>query len=319
MQKKSIGSKIGTIFFVIIVFICLKFIYGIYKQGYFNDFVKAEYIANISEFKRDGQVKYNKYDSYQIVSPEYNDAMFYKTVQVTPNTPYKVSCMIKTENVETQKKGSIAGAGICISDTTESSIMVQGTSQEWKKVEFIFDSKNRTEVNIGFRLGSCNDNCKGSAWFSDLKLEVGAKTEKDTHWKMVCFIVENLDVNVEISGKNEHIVQQVSQAEIEIIKDNLKRLKSTMKELSNNKMSMDYDIIEIKEPITKVTYDEENGYYLSAEDMSKAINQYIEGGNYDYIYVVAKFGNIMHREIENENDWVGLRRNGLLRCWFCKY
>lgn len=103
MQKRSIGSKIGTIIFMIIVFICLKQIYGIYKENYFNDFVKAEYIANISEFKRDDKVKYDKYDSYRITSLEYNDAMFYKTVQVIPNTPYKVSCMIKTEGVETRK------------------------------------------------------------------------------------------------------------------------------------------------------------------------------------------------------------------------
>lgn len=103
MQKKSIGSRIGTIIFIIIVFICLKQIYGVYKENYFNDFVKAEYIANISEFKRDSEVKYDKYDSYRITSLEYNDAMFYKTVKVIPNTPYKVSCMIKTEGVETRE------------------------------------------------------------------------------------------------------------------------------------------------------------------------------------------------------------------------
>lgn len=318
MRKKSIGSKIGTLVFIIIVMIVLKAIYEIYKENYFNDFVKAEYILNVSEFKRDNQVKYNEYDSYRITSPEYNDAMFYKTISVIPNTPYRVSCMIRTEGVVPQKETSLAGAGICIMDTTECSPTITGTTEDWTKVEFLFDSKNRTEVSIGFRLGAYNDNCKGTAWFSNLTLEAGAKKE-DTHWNMACFVMKNLDINVEIEGRQEHIVQTVSQDEIENLRENLNRFQATMKEISNEQMTISYDIIEITEPVTDVTYEVENGYYLSPANVSNLIEPYIVGSNYDYIYVVARFGNLLHNDLENKNDWVGLRGDGLFRYRIFKY
>ena len=59
---------------------------------------------HISKFLRDNDVKYSKHDSYKIESPDYNDAVFYKEVEVKPNTPYKVTCMVKTENVEVDSK-----------------------------------------------------------------------------------------------------------------------------------------------------------------------------------------------------------------------
>lgn len=196
--------------------------------------------------------------------------------------------------------------------------MIKGTTDGWQKVEFMFDSKNRTEVNIGFRLGAYDDNCKGTAWFSDLKLEIGSK-KVDTHWKMACFIVKNLDVNIEIAGKQEHIVENISNNDIEDIKENIERAKESMRVLSGNQMTMEYEIIEIDEAITDVTYEEENGYYLSPTNMSEAMEKHIVNGDYDYIYVIVRFGNIMHNDRENKIDWVGLRWHGLLRCRFFEY
>ena len=72
--------------------------------------------------------------------------------------------------------------------------VLKGTN-DWKQLTFYFNSKDRTQIQVGFRLGSYSDNCKGEAWFKDLKLERGYLTE-DTNWNMVCFIFENLDVNV---------------------------------------------------------------------------------------------------------------------------
>lgn len=196
--------------------------------------------------------------------------------------------------------------------------MIKGTTDGWQKVEFLFDSKNRTEVNIGFRLGSYNDNCKGTAWFSDLKLEIGSK-KVDTHWKMACFIVKNLDVNIEVAGKQEHIALKMSSKDIKNIDENIARAKESMRALSGHQMTMEYDIIEIDEPVTDVTYEVENGYYLSPSDMSKIMEKYIVNSDYDYIYVIARFGNIMHNDKVNEIDWVGLRWYGLFRCGLFKY
>jgi len=62
-----------------------------------------------------------------------------------------------------------------------------------------------------------------------------------------------------------------------------------MKQLSGKNMTMEYDIINITEPVTTVTLEEENGYYLSPDDMADYIKPYIINTDYDHIYVVARF------------------------------
>ena len=56
-QKKN---RIFDIIIYIILIACLYFAYDFYQQNNFNDFIKSEAKLNISEFKRDKEIKYNK-------------------------------------------------------------------------------------------------------------------------------------------------------------------------------------------------------------------------------------------------------------------
>ena len=96
--------------------------------------------------------------------------MFSKDVSVIPNTPYKVTCMVKVENVKNLEDTKTGGAHISIHGTTEKSVAISGTS-DWQELTMYFNSKNRDSVNIGFRLGGYDDKSKGTAWFSDFKME----------------------------------------------------------------------------------------------------------------------------------------------------
>lgn len=156
-NKKTIRIRdiVSTIFIIVILIVGYK----IYKKYNFNEFTKAEHVLHTSKFERDSTIKSSEYDSYKIISQDYNDAMFYKTINVVPNTSYKVTCKIRTENVKGEKENSDSGAHICISNTSEKSNNVTGNS-EWTDVEFYFNSKNREQVNVGFRLGGIEDNCK---------------------------------------------------------------------------------------------------------------------------------------------------------------
>ena len=71
--------------------------------------------------------------------------------------------MVKTQDIVTTKEVSNAGANISIADTVEKSKSITGTS-DWQKLEFIFNSKNRTSVKLGFRLGGYDDNCITRKW-----------------------------------------------------------------------------------------------------------------------------------------------------------
>lgn len=195
LKSKKGFINIGTIISTAIIIIILIVLFKIYKQYYFNDFEKAVTTAD-SETKlmKDSDVKYSDEDSYRITNEEYNDTVFYKEIEVENNTPYRISCMVKTENVVSENENE-AGAMIWIMGTQEYSIPVTGNS-EWQRIELIFDSKNRDKVQIAFRLGGNSNRCTGTAWFTDFKLEKATK-HSDSEWNVGCFILKNVEVNID--------------------------------------------------------------------------------------------------------------------------
>lgn len=299
---KKIGNIISWIIIIIILILALNF----YSKNNFNEYVRSEMNLHTSEFKRDSEVKYSKTNSYKITSNNENDATFYKKVKVQKNMPYKVTCMVKTENVKPEGDISGVGAQISIIGTTEKSVAITGT-QDWQKIEMIFNSKDREEVDIGFRLGGYLGKCTGTAWFSDFTFEEGTISQNN-NWKFACFIFENTDVV--LNGKEINI--SMSETDINDIRDTIKRFGANIKDLSGNKMTADYDTYIVKEPITKLSYDEEFGYYVAAEDVEDSIKDVVKQNEYDHIFVIIRLGNEEYRNDIQVNDWIGLRFYGLL-------
>jgi len=306
MNSRGISfTKIMSYIFIIIAIIVIIKSYQTYKKHYFGDFIKAENQMHISNFYRDDKIKYSEYDSYKIESPDYNDAVFYKEIEVKPNTPYKVTCMVKTEDVITQQETTDAGAMICLLETTEVSESITGTN-DWQQLTFLFNSENRESVKIAFRLGGNLGNCKGTAWFSDFKLEQGVTSDNDSEWKVACFIFKNMsveDANVNVS---------MSLNDVENIKSNMQRFAKTCKEISENKMSVKYDIYEIEEPITTLTYSEEYEYHVAPQDVEELIADTVIQKEYDHIIAVLRMGNEEKGIQINVGDWIGLRRYGTI-------
>ena len=257
----------------------LFYAYEFYQKNNFNDFVRSEANLKSSQFERDNQIKYSKKRSYKITSTTYNDAMFYKNIKVKQNTPYKVTCMVKTNNVKSENNLSGSGAQISIEDSTERSIAIAGT-QDWQKIELLFNSKNREEVNVGFRLGGYIDNCTGEAWF----------------------IFENTDVNV--NGNNVKL--SMTPNDISDIKQTIMRFEKSCREMSNSKMIANCDIYNIQVPITSLSYDEEFGYYVAPEDVEAQIKDTINSNDYDHIFIIMRLGNDEHFNEIQVNDWIGL-------------
>lgn len=282
MKKKNRVNKIIDLIILIILLIVLYFAYQFYQTNNFNDFVKSEINLYTSEFKRDNENKYSKYRSYSINSEEYNDAMFYKSVKVEKNKPYKVTCMVKTDSVQAKDEIAGVGAQISIEGTTERSIAITGTT-DWQKIELIFNSKNRDSVNIGFRLGGYLGEAEGKAWFSDFTLEEGVENNENT-WKFACFIFETTDVNIE--GKQVKL--NVTQNDITDIKDTIKRFENSCNELSDGKMDAQCDIYNIDTSLTKLSYDNEFGYYVSPENVEEQIRNTISVNDYDHIFVIVR-------------------------------
>lgn len=281
-DNKKKPNRIIDIMIVTILLIALYFAYKYYQKNNFNNFIRSETTPYTSTFVRDSKEKYSERSSYKIESFKYNDAMFYKKVQVEKNTPYKVTCMVKTKDIEAKEKNSGVGAQISIEGTTERSIAISGT-QDWQKIEFIFNSKNRETVNLGFRLGGYLGEAKGEAWFSDFTIEKGS-ANTNNEWKFACFIFETTDVDIE--GKQVKL--DVTEKDVKDISNTIQRFEDSCSELSKEKMTAKCDIYKINQPITKLSYDTEFGYYVAPEDVEEQIKETIENNDYDHIFVVVR-------------------------------
>ena len=299
-KTKHLKTFIINIITFTILICALYFAYQFYQTNNFNEFVRSEKNLNTSEFKRDSEITYSDMNSYKITSNEFNDAMFSKEVQVKKNTPYRVTCMVKTQGVQAEQETSSIGAQICISNTVERSVAISGDN-DWQELTFIFNSKNREVVDIAFRLGGIDGYAKGEVWFSDFRIEEGT-AETDSNWNFACFIFENTNVIID----NKQIDIQVTNSDITDIKNTINRFEKSCQELSKGKMTAQCDIYQIQEPITSLSYDQEFGYYVSPEDIENQIKDIINQNNYDHIFVVVRLGNEEYQDDIEIKDWIGL-------------
>lgn len=308
MNNKGKISLKTIIYFIVIIIIILigKSIYSKYN---FYDYIKGVREEGKTSFTRDSSVVCSDADSYKIENKDYNDAMFYKEIKVEPNTAYLVTCMVKTDNVINQNDKYIGGAQISINNTTECSEALTGTN-DWTELTFMFNSNNRTSLEIGFRLGGYDEYSKGTAWFSDFTIEEG-NMDSNTEWNMACFIIENIDVTVNVNGSYRNVNLSMSYEDIKVVREDMKRLQDSIESLSGSKMSITYDVIEITEPLTTISYDEENEYYVGPNDVKPLIQNYMERNEYDYIYVVIRLGDLSKSNEVLVHDWIGLRIYGI--------
>lgn len=297
-------KKIKNIISYLIIIIAIIILIAFYNKYNFNNFVKSINTKNVTNFTRDNTIKYSQNDSYKIESTDYNDAMISQTVNVEKNTPYKVTCKVKTEDVQNKLENATGGVHICLEETQERSESITGTN-DWQELAFMFNSKNNSEVNIGFRLGGYETLSKGTVWFSDFKLEKGITSDSNI-WNMICFIFPNIDVDVNEKQEGKHVNIQMSQNDIATIQTNLSRFKTTIRDVSKDKIKINYETYIIEQPIKTLSYDKENGYYVSEKDVENYIKQYMDQKEYDHIYVAFRMADTKAGENVLVNDWIGL-------------
>ena len=67
----------------------------------------------------------------------------------------------------------------------------------------------------------------------------------------------------------------------------------------------------MKEPLTTISYDEENEYYVNPDDAKALIDSYVTENEYDYIYVALRLGDLNKSSEVLVHDWIGLRSDGI--------
>ena len=301
MRNQKGKASIASIILMIVLICVLIKLVNIYNRNDFNGFYKTATVHDTVKFVRDNNEKYSKEDSYKIENIDYNDSSICKEIKIEPNTTYKISCMVKTENVECEDLTADGGVSIGLMGTIEHCKTIVGTN-DWHLMEFMFNSKNMEKAQVCFRIGGNENNCKGTVWFSNFKIEKGTK-RADTHWKVGCFIIKNVDVNIE--GKNYKL--STNSQNLENIRLNLERFKQDCYEFSDNQMTAEYKIFEINEPITSITYSNEHGYYFSSNDIKNIVYDTAQKEELDHIFVVCRMEDENGKiSIPIKDNWIGL-------------
>ena len=282
---------------IIIAVVLIFYGYMYIQARNFNGFGLARYYEGRTQVSRDSNEQYNKEWSYKIDSVDYNDFMIYKTIQVKKNTAYKVSCMVKTKDIEPENINN-SGFNICLKDSLEKSTSIMGTN-DWMKLDFYFDSLDNESIDIAFRLGDNEGNCKGTAWFSNISIEEGRKKQTN-EWNMAVFMINNTNAKV----NNKTVSTKLTSEQIGEIDTDLKRFQTTINDFSNGKINIKYDVISIQEPLKHISYDEESGYFVSPQDVYTLIDKYLhQKKDYDHIFVVINIGDVIDNK---EIPWIGL-------------
>ena len=279
--------KIIKVISIIILLIAIGIFIHIYNHYSFGVFQKAESVAKTCEFSRDSNIKVGNNWSYKIENKDFADGMFFKDVEVIPNTNYKVTCKVKTENVATKSKID-GGALISIGYTSEQSKAITGTN-DWQTLEFDFCSKNRYDVRIGFRLGGNDGDARGTVWFSDMKIE-SARPDENNKWNLLCILVNDVDVNIENNGFIRNYKYSLSERDKNQIKLTFGNLKNSIKRISGNRMEADTTIVEENIPITSMSYSNEHQNYVAPIDAKEILDKYIDESTYDFIFIVFRTG-----------------------------
>jgi len=140
MKPRGIANIVKKIIYLAIIVAVIIGISQVYRKYNYNDFIKSVNKPEKTNFTRDTEIKYSNMDSYKLENVDYNDAMFSQTISVQPNTPYKVTCKVKVENVQNQDNTKVGGAHISINGSTERSDTISGTS-DWQEISLLFNSK----------------------------------------------------------------------------------------------------------------------------------------------------------------------------------
>ena len=149
---------------------------------------------------------------------------------------------------------------------------------------------------------------KGTAIFSNIIVEEGVR--QDTrNWKFAVVIFNEIDVTV----GDKHIQEMMNEDDLEVLRQDIDNFVYSLKKMSKGKIEPVCTVYNSEEPITEVSLDSDNGYYIDVYDVYEQIDEVINSYEYDHVFLVFKSDDL-NKDNENKTtdvDWVGLRRNVL--------
>lgn len=146
----------------------------------------------VADFALDEQIRHSDQKSARIVNNALTDARLRQEIKAEPNTHYRISCWIKTENVGSGAKG----ANISADGVLETSKDIKET-HDWEQVELYGRTgKTQSSFILTLGLGGYGSTNTGKAWFDDVTVEALSKAPEGK-------TVVNLDPSSTQAGAND--------------------------------------------------------------------------------------------------------------------
>ncbi len=97
-----------------------------------------------------------------------DDAHFRQTITVKPKTKYVFAGWARSADVVIGEKGGTSGASLSVLGGFERSRGTLTGTTDWTYLSVVFDTGDRTSVDVACRLGHHSSTASGKAWFDDL-------------------------------------------------------------------------------------------------------------------------------------------------------
>lgn len=279
----------------------------------------CEYKRNVTTAEVDAATAYGSSgSSIKITNSSYNYSYVSKTLDVKKNTHYRASVMAKCSGYELEAgRNCDSGASIGRPDISIASIQkYNGT--KWKRLYFEFDSGSSTEYTVSLFNGLYGNDCKGTVWYSDFRLEeyTGKPSNK---WNLLVLIYKNVKAPVEMNGKHYTYQNSYSSKDIKNIRNAMEKAYSSVATLSDGLWGINsMDFVTSKSTLTKLYHvknddgeDTNNINPAYNESVSRELDSLIDkaykesGKVYNQIVIIAPLTGVV--------NWAGLngpRYNG---------
>lgn len=247
-----------------------------------------------SDISIDKSVYYgNSGYSIKIKNNNYNIASVEKKFNVKKNTYYRATVMVKYSDYSLASYAEREACGATFGQVWTYNLTETYNGKNWKKLAFEFNSGNETEYTIAMYNGLWNGHCKGTAWFSDFRLEE-CVSKPSNRWNVLAVVFKNVNAKAELDGKKFTHKGSLKDSDVKYMEKVLNNLYTSVPLLSDDIWGFSsIDVVSTDAVVNELLIADENRIDAYSECVSKELDKFIEkaekesGKKYDQIIAIA--------------------------------
>lgn len=234
--------------------------------------------------------------SIRISNSNYNAASVTKEFAVKKNTHYRASVMVRYSDFSVSPDADKEKCGATIGENWSYNITELYHGSEWKQLTFEFNSGDADKYSLALYNGLWGSQCKGTAWFSDFRLEECSGLPSKS-WNILAVVFKNVEAPVVIGGKQQIYKDTLNDSDVKYMTGILNRLYTSLPLLSEDMWKVNsIDVVSVDDTVTELIQrgNVEGSYMLdpNSQSASRAFDSFIEkaahesGKEYDQIIAI---------------------------------